>query len=856
MRFVLKEGPSTREVEVLHGADADGRIHTVQELVVQLSKALGYSQVSDIKHLLTKRKADLMDPDRQRQPWQELAADGDLLMLFSRNASQVDVPLAKRPVLEEDIKTWLRMCSAVFVPQKPILQPYFAMTYFAEGDADAPIYPVCGPCAHTCWNMQHIHVLDDLAALETPFICQCCAIVKTDHCCFWKGTEPERDVHVAMERAWAEQQRKFVRPIREDLEAKRREEMAKKDEEMTQTVRRRVDLFEQYSDQAAQAAARSVVPTAWLTEQAKNNPIGGEKDFHDALLRQLLAWFKGSFFKWVTTPACETCEAVEAGSGETEADGQIHPNPEEVANWASVVEKYICKKCRSVVRFPRYNRAQRLLTWRRGRCGEWANCFCLLCIALGFETRFVEDMTDHVWVEVYSHAKKRWIHCDPCEDAFDAPLMYETGWKKDLNIIFAVGAVEVVDVVRRYSNRSCQLKRANIKMSSEPFFCGLIFGMNEAQRRRAPSARADFLQRRYEAELEELALERRFLSLEGETRSQMGRLTGSLEWRSSRGETGAGGSTAAQLVPMSSGSRLASGQVLRSLVLDASVVRDQEAVPFQWSEGIQGSSSAEGKDSGVLKLSAGSWIRSTSELVNFSKLHADEFKVAGGDESNPLPSLLYCSFKLSLTAEAPMSNQLLRRNEGGQFLMYSATLSIESMFQLTVSAIAQKKLDTERKGEEGSATHNLVRWIAVLTATPDPKYAKRAGGPAVRPPTCSKSITVNASPSHSNCTVTVRLDRLGACGVSIEVECAGSSSISVETGTMLPIYLFNTDQGCMVNLATLPPVSPASVEEGERTATNGAKPGSGSSSSSSSCSPVTQPAHCLALHYLELGELL
>ena len=88
--------------------------------------------------------------------------------------------------------------------------------------------------------------------------------------------------------------------------------------------------------------------------------------------------------------------------------------PRQAEGLAGVVEVYQCQSgCGAVTRFPRYNHPRKLLESRQGRCGEWANCFTLCCIAMGYDARHVNDYTDHVWTEVWSEHHKVRV-CNAC----------------------------------------------------------------------------------------------------------------------------------------------------------------------------------------------------------------------------------------------------------------------------------------------------------------------------------------------------------------------------------------------------------------------------------------------------------
>ncbi|XP_068205912.1 peptide-N(4)-(N-acetyl-beta-glucosaminyl)asparagine amidase [Palaemon carinicauda] len=290
-----------------------------------------------------------------------------------------------------------------------------------------------------------------------------------------------------------------------------------------------------YESPAIQEKARQVLPTQELHNLARKKltdinkelpPNEKPLDFQDCLLIALLEWFKTKFFKWFDAPTCPQCQKA------MKASEVLSPSQEDLLWGGDRVEGYSCKACGTKDRFVRYNHPAKLLETRQGRCGEWANCFTLMCRTLGMDARYVHDYTDHVWTEVFSQSQNRWLHADSCENKMDQPLMYEQGWGKKLTYILAFSKDEIVDVTWRYTSDTKEVLKKR-RECREAWLVSTILEINKQRQAAFPDAKRRFLEHRLVNEVAE------FFKPKGSAKKSEteGRSSGSLAWRLARGET-------------------------------------------------------------------------------------------------------------------------------------------------------------------------------------------------------------------------------------------------------------------------------------------------------------------------------
>ncbi|KAF1381246.1 hypothetical protein PFLUV_G00151620 [Perca fluviatilis] len=172
-----------------------------------------------------------------------------------------------------------------------------------------------------------------------------------------------------------------------------------------------------------------------------------------------------------------------------------------------------------------------LLRWFKQDFFSWVDC--LPCSSCKGPTQNASSLNfpDHVWTEIYSVSQRRWLHCDSCENGCDKPLLYEVGWGKKLAYVLAFSKDQVVDVTWRYSCKHPEVLSRRTRVQ-EAWLLHTINGLNASRQQSLSPDRKKELTERLLVELVE------FISPKKPKPGELGgRNSGSLAWRTARGET-------------------------------------------------------------------------------------------------------------------------------------------------------------------------------------------------------------------------------------------------------------------------------------------------------------------------------
>ena len=387
---------------------------------------------------------------------------------------------------------------------------------------------VCLACAKLC-HTENFNLSQPEDFKEENFICECNKI--KGHKCFFDSCEltyifnpEEKDENYKNDliNKLKISLNEYNITRKKNIEKQKLEEIKQKtllrDFHFEQSIKGDMTLINNYKDPQTQKKIKEIVP------KRKENSTSKE------YVKELLHWFKKEFFSWCNKPKCPLCDTDKS----IEAIGTIPSNQYEQSYQSYKTELYTCKACDGIeVRFPRYNSPLKLLQTKTGRCGEWANLFGAILYACGLKTRFISNYEDHVWDEFYKEKEKRWIHVDPCEEAYDTPLVYEQGWKRNMTFIVGASDEEIVDVTPRYVKDWNVIKeRRSEKMENN--LKAVIRNMNGLLESKLNEEEKNKLYERRKMENEE------FRNKTGECKvkdeEKMPRQSGSIDWRKERGE--------------------------------------------------------------------------------------------------------------------------------------------------------------------------------------------------------------------------------------------------------------------------------------------------------------------------------
>lgn len=327
------------------------------------------------------------------------------------------------------------------------------------------------------------------------------------------------------------------------------------DRRVVDSISRGVEHSAVYKDPEALDLALETIDLGKIYEgvDAREKKYKDEKDestevhdlgYEDFVALEVLSYFKNDFFKWINKPKCPICHNDGDNVIGTGAKGPPSPNPYEISR----IETYRCTSCTQDIEFPRINSLKRLLVTRSGRCGEWANCFQLVLQAVmgtDAKIRQVWNLEDHVWCEYYSKNLERWIHLDPCENAFDEPSLYAKNWGKGMSYCIGIGEDYVIDLSDKYATEK-RIPRLSVVSSVKTIDSFISVVNSQLMQRYWQSLPAELDETaKYVKLYDDLLLirSRELQSLKKQpeplkTSAPKGRQTGSAEWTKSRGEDG------------------------------------------------------------------------------------------------------------------------------------------------------------------------------------------------------------------------------------------------------------------------------------------------------------------------------